>query len=367
MSDQPNASLPAALISRPRQLEPVSASAGFTPCLQKPAQDADYSGLLAGIGLCAGIASIAFATRWIAGLDMLSPMIWSVLIGMTIQNIAGTPAAATPGVKFAMRRVLRAGVILLGFQLTFQQILNIGPSGLGVVVVSVLCCFLFTVWAGRRLGVDQKLAQLIAAGTSICGASAVIAANAVTSASDEDTAYAIVCVTAFGTIAMLVYPTLPVLLQMAPRAYGLWAGTSIHEVAQVVAATYQDGKAAGDYGTITKLTRVIMLAPMMLGLGAVTARTQVRENLTTRAPALPWFVFGFLIAIVVNSVVLIPSIPKSALAGITTFLLSMALAALGLETNFAKIRQKGTRPLLLCAAATLFIASISLILVKITS
>jgi uncharacterized integral membrane protein (TIGR00698 family) len=216
--------------------------------------------------------------------------------------------------------------------------------------------------------VERKLVELIAAGTSICGASAVVATNAVTEASDEDTSYAVVCVTMFGTLAMFAYPFLAGFLDLGPRAYGLWTGASIHEVAQVVAAAYQHGKNAGDYGTVTKLTRVIMLAPMVVALGAYAARRRVPGIgiRKTRVPA-PWFVLGFIATAALNSIVTIDAVPKAALVAGTTFLLSMALAALGLETDIRKMRAKGMRPLLLGATATLFIALLSLILVKLVT
>ena len=124
---------------------------------------------------------------------------------------------------------------------------------------------------------------MIAAGTSICGASAVIATNTVTKAHDEDVAYAVACVTVFGSIAMFVYPLLPGLLHLDPHAFGLWSGASIHEIAQVVAAAFQDGQQAGEFGTIAKLSRVMMLAPVVIGLGLMAARRQRRASAHGRA------------------------------------------------------------------------------------
>lgn len=321
--------------------------------------------LFYGVALCGAIAAAALWLRGIPGAGTFSPLILSILLGMAFQNIAGTPAAAKPGISFSMKRLLRLGVMLLGFQLTAHQIAEVGISGATIVLVSLVGCFLFTVWAGRQLGVERKLTELIAAGTAICGASAVIATNAVTEASDEDTCYAVVCVTMFGTVAMFLYPVLGGVLHLGAREYGLWTGASVHEVAQVVAAAYQHGKSAGDYATITKLTRVIMLAPMVIALGAFAARKAERENRKAAAPA-PWFVAGFLAAVALNSIVVIPAGPKAELITATSFILSVALAALGLETDARKMRLKGARPLLLGAAASAFISVVSFVLVKIT-
>jgi uncharacterized integral membrane protein (TIGR00698 family) len=220
---------------------------------------------------------------------------------------------------------------------------------------------------GRLIGVERKLAELIAAGTSICGASAVIATNTVTRAADEDVAYAVACVTVFGSIAMFVYPLLPGLLQLDPHAFGLWSGASIHEIAQVVAASFQDGHAAGEFGTIAKLARVTMLAPVVISLGYLAARHARRNGDDTSAASapMPWFVLGFIAMVVVNSLVSIPDDARGVIVTFTTFLLAMALAAMGLETDIRKLCAKGVRPLLLGAGAFLFISGFSLAMIKI--
>jgi uncharacterized integral membrane protein (TIGR00698 family) len=327
--------------------------------------------VLPGLALTAAIAAAAFALHGLPGLAGFSPMILAILIGMTFHNLVGTPALATPGVKFSLRRILRLAIILLGLQLTAQQVVAVGATGGAVVVSTLVATFLFTSWLGRLLGVDRKLAQLIAAGTSICGASAVIATNTVTDAPDEDVAYAVACVTVFGSLAMFIYPVFPGLLHLSAHAYGLWAGSSIHEIAQVVAAAYQDGHQAGDFATIAKLTRVMMLAPVVITLGVMaqgglrrgdTGRSKERGN----AVPLPWFVLGFIALVVVNSLVTIPAQPKAVIGTLTTFLLSAALAAMGLETDIAKLRLKGLRPLLLGFAAFAFISLFSFALIRLT-
>jgi len=315
-----------------------------------------------GVGLCAVVAAGAFLLRAIPGFSALSPLILSIMLGMTFHNLIGTPAAARIGTAFAMRRILRFGVMLLGFQLTVRQIGDVGLGGVAIIAVSLLACFAFTTVAGRLLKVDRKLTELIAAGTSICGASAIVATNTVTKAPDEDVAYAMVCVTLFGTIAMFVYPLLPALLDLSPHRFGLWTGASVHEVAQVVATAYQDGKEAGDYGTITKLTRVMFLAPMVLALGSLTRKRTDTAALVS--VPMPYFILGFLAAVLVNSTFPLPPIPKAAMVTVTNFLLALALAALGLATDFAKLRAKGIRPLLLCGAASVFLAELSFALVK---
>ncbi|SDT58861.1 YeiH family protein [Bradyrhizobium canariense] len=331
-----------------------------------PANTLGVSSVWPGLVLTAAIAAMAFAFRQIPYVSVLSPIILSIAIGMIFHNFIGTPALAKPGVTFSMRRILRFAIILLGLQLTASQLVEVGARGIAIIALTLIATFVFTVQLGRLIGVDRKLSELIAAGTSICGASAVIATNTVTQAADEDVAYAVACVTVFGSVAMFVYPVFPGLLHLDPHAFGLWSGASIHEIAQVVAAAFQDGRDAGEFGTIAKLARVTMLAPVVISLGFLAARQARRTGdgqSTARVP-LPWFVLGFIALVGVNSMVSIPAEARSVIVTLTTFLLSMALAAMGLETDIRKLYARGIRPLLLGAGAFLFISSFSLTLIK---
>jgi uncharacterized integral membrane protein (TIGR00698 family) len=295
--------------------------------------------LLPGLLLAAAVVAAVFALRRLPGMGVLSPMI----------------------VAFSARRLLRLGIVLLGLQLTASQVLQVGAAGLAILALCVVTTFAITVWLGRLIGVEPRLAELIAGGTSICGASAIVATNTVTAAPEEDVAYALACITLFGTVAMFVYPLLPGLLGLSPTSYGLWAGASIHEVAQVVGATFQASQQAGEAGTIAKLSRVVMLAPVVMTLGLIAARRGGTGQ--ARAPV-PWFVLGFVAVAMLNSIVPVPAEARAAAGVATTVLLSMALAALGLEANIARLRAKGARPLLLGGLSTLFIAGFSLALVK---
>jgi uncharacterized integral membrane protein (TIGR00698 family) len=323
--------------------------------------------ILPGVFLTSMVAGTAFGIRLLPGMANLSPMILSMMIGIAFHNTVGTAAWAKAGVTFSLRRLLRGAIILLGLQLTASQVIEIGGRGLGIIAVTLLATFFFTVWMGKLLGVEPKLAQLIAAGTSICGASAVIATNTVTDAHDEDVAYAVACVTVFGSVAMFTYPLLPGLLHLDPHAFGLWAGASIHEIAQVVAVAFQDGQKAGQFGTIAKLSRVMLLAPMVIAIGLMGAREIHRKSeagTPLARPPVPWFVLGFVALMGVNSLVTIPADAKPWIVAATTFLLSVALAAMGLETDIGKLAAKGLRPALLGAFAFLFIAGFSLTLIK---
>ncbi len=323
-------------------------------------------GVWPGLFLTAAIAALAFELREVPGVGTFSPMILAIVIGMAFHNIVGTPRRAKAGVTFSLRRILRLAIILLGFQLTAQQIVEVGPIGFAIIVATLVATFAFTTWLGHTIGVDRKLTQLIAAGTSICGASAVIATNTVTKGHDEDVAYAVACVTIFGSIAMFTYPLLSTTFHLDPNAFGLWAGASIHEIAQVVAASFQDGQASGEYGTIAKLSRVMLLAPVVITLGLMAARrSSLRPHEAPSAAAkapMPWFLVGFIALVAVNSVIVVPPDLKHVLVPVTTFLLSVSLAAMGLETDISKLKAKGLKPLMRGAALSLFIAGFSLAL-----
>jgi uncharacterized integral membrane protein (TIGR00698 family) len=225
-----------------------------------------------------------------------------------------------------------------------------------LLVACVLLTFGFTVVVGRLLGVDAGLSLLIAAGTSICGASAAVAVNAVVRDRSESVAYALGVVTLCGTLVMLAFPLLGASAQMSDRAYGVWIGASVHEVAQVVAAAFAHGDEAGQYGMASKLSRVLMLAPMVLLLGLVLAR---RAGGGASAVPVPWFAFGFVAMVCVASANVLPDPALVALAWLSQALLAIALAAVGLETDLRSIRAQGWRPLALGAAATVFIGALA--------
>jgi uncharacterized integral membrane protein (TIGR00698 family) len=321
--------------------------------------------LAPGLALTAIIAGVAFALRLVPGVATLSPMILSVLLGVVLHNSVGAPAAAREGVAFSLRFVLRFSIILLGLQITAGQAAELGVGGLATIATALLGTLAFTILMGRALGVPRGLALLIGVGASICGASAVLAAKIAMAGDDEDAAYAVACVTVFGTLAMFAYPLAENLLHLSPRAYGLWAGSSIHEIAQAVAAAFQGGGDAGQLGTIAKLTRVAMMAPVVIALGEMTELLGLAGEGERHRPPFPWFLIGFLALAALNSLVAIPHEIKAPIGVGATFLLSMAMAAMGLHTDLRHIRSRGLRPLALGLLASLFICGASLVMVRV--
>ncbi|MER8921116.1 YeiH family protein [Mesorhizobium sp. M0802] len=329
--------------------------------------DSMWNGVIPGIVLVAMITAVAFSAHNVSGFALFSPMILAVGAGMIYSNVLGTPAHAKAGIAFSQKRLLRFAVVLLGFQLTLGQVVSIGAGGVGIVAATLGATFVFTITLGRLLGVDAKLAQLIAAGTSICGASAIVATNIVTDARDEDVTYAVASITLFGTVAMLGLPLLAPVLGLDQHAFGLWAGASIHEVAQVIGAGFQNGAQSGEIATVAKLTRVAMLAPMVIALGLMARRKSNGDRPSDQSgarPPMPWFVAAFIAVVALNSLVAVPAEVKSAMAFATTIMLTMGLAAMGLQANISQLRSRGLRPLALAYCAFLFIGCFSLMLVK---
>jgi len=341
----------------------VSASESFSSVpLASKAGIGRAGGVWPGLVLVGVITGAGYSLREMPGLAIFSPMILAVIVGMLFANTVGVAHNAKEGIRFSQKTLLRLAIVLLGFHLTVDQAASIGIEGFGLVALTLAATFLFTLGAARLLGVERRLAQLIAAGTSICGASAIVAANTVTNARDEDVAYAVASITLFGTVAMLAYPLLGAFAGLDQNAFGLWAGASIHEVAQVIGASFQYGPQAGEAGTVAKLTRVALLAPMVFAMG-FAARRQGGGATGARAP-MPWFVLGFVAVVLWNSFVGISDALRPHIAFFTTLMLTMGLAAMGLNAHVSEIRSRGLRPLLLALSAFVFIAGFSLALVK---
>jgi uncharacterized integral membrane protein (TIGR00698 family) len=313
---------------------------------------------LPGLAVTGGIAAASFAIAPLLN-RVLSPLILAILIGVAIRAMLGPLPLVKTGSVFAQKKLLRLAIILLGLQISVSQLLELGATGLIIVLLVVAATMIFMIWLAQRLGLDPRLGALIAAGTSICGASAVIATGNVVQGREEDVAYALGIVTLFGSIAMFVYPLLQPLLGLGAQEYGFWAGASIHEVAQVAAATYHASAEAGEFGLITKLARVILLAPMLVLLGYwINGRG---GSYAQNAP-FPWFVIGFIAMIAVNSLIALSPDFKFQVARISSFLLTVALAGLGMELHMRGLMAAGARPLLVGALGTLFIALLSLAL-----
>lgn len=294
-----------------------------------------------------------------------SALTLAIVLGMLVGNTFYPAIAAQSGagVNFSRQRLLRAGVVLFGLRLTLQDIGHVGVAG--VVIDALVLCSTFTLawFLGTRLfRMDRNTAMLIGAGSSICGAAAVMATEPVVRGRAEEVMVAVSTVVVFGTLSMFLYPALYSLnlhwgfLPTDADSFGIYAGSTIHEVAQVVAAGRSISVDAANTAVIAKMVRVMMLAPFLIALSAWLARNAARKQPhgdhagASQGKArltVPWFAFGFLGVVALNSLSLLPHGVVSAATELDTLLLAMAMAALGLATHRSAVRKAGAKPLLL--------------------
>jgi uncharacterized integral membrane protein (TIGR00698 family) len=307
----------------------------------------------------------------------ISALTLAIALGMLVGNTIypRLALAAAGGIAFSKQTLLRAGIILYGLRLTFQDIANVGITGVLIDLLVLSSTFAVAWWAGTRVfGLDRKTALLIGAGSSICGAAAVMAAEPVVHGRAEQVTVAVSTVVVFGTLAIFLYPALYhlnahyQLLTVTPVRYGIFAGSTIHEVAQVVAAGRAVTDAAANTAVITKMVRVMMLAPFLILLSAylsrhpedaadsAAARTagatvsdQPAESAAKHRIVIPWFALGFVVVAAVNSGVVLPHALVTGATTLDTFLLAMAMAALGVTTQLSAVRTAGIKPLALAA------------------
>lgn len=324
----------------------------------------DIARFLPGAMLVATITTAAYGIRDMSGLALLSPMITAIFVGVLFSNLSVVPEISLPGVNLLGKKLLRVGIALLGLQLTLDHVIEVGLAGMLILAAVVGATYLFTILTARLVGVDAGVARLLAAGVSVCGASAIAAASAVEDSRAEDASYAVALVTLYGTVAMLVCPIVATLIGLEARDYGIWIGASVHEVAHVVAAGYQFGPEAGEQSVVIKLARVLLLAPLLVTIGALL---RSRHTSTGRSipltQAFPVFVMAFIALMLANSAGVVPVALKEALITLTPVLLTAALGAMGLVTTFGALRSHGFRPLILAGLASLFISSLVLVLI----
>ena len=307
----------------------------------------------------AGIAGAAIAlarASWFQS-NGIGALTLAIVIGMLAGNTVHPRIAASgdSGVTFAKQNLLRLGIVLYGLRLTFQDIGHVGIAGIAIDALVVTSTFLLSWWLGTRVfGLDRRTALLIGAGSSICGAAAVMAAEPVVRGRPAQVAVAVSTVVVFGTLAIFLYPVLFRLFDLSPRTYGLYAGSTIHEVAQVVAAGRAIGVESADTAVIAKMVRVMMLAPFLILLSAWLSRhpdaDEAGSTQASRRIAIPWFALAFVAMTGIHSLHVLPPALVALGIEVDTLLLAMAMAALGLTTRVSAIRTAGIRPLALAAA-----------------
>ena len=319
--------------------------------------------MLHGILLIALFACAAFyigGADWVKALS-LSPMVIGIVLGMLYANSLrnNLPDTWVPGIKFCSKRVLRTGIIFYGFRLTFQDVASVGLPAVVMDAVIVCGTIGLGLLVGRLLRIDRDIALLTSCGSAVCGAAAVLGVDGAIRPHPYKTAVAVATVVIFGTLSMFLYPVLfrVGVFQLPPELMGLFTGSTVHEVAHVVGAANAMGPEVSNNAIIVKMIRVMMLVPVLLVIAWTVARRAAgvapAAGSTSAKPGaritIPWFAILFLVVIGFNSLDLLPAGLVAFINQFDTFLLTMAMAALGAETSIDKFKQAGFRPFLLAA------------------
>jgi uncharacterized integral membrane protein (TIGR00698 family) len=317
-----------------------------------------------GLALSTGLAALGIGAAEMPairhyGLSALTlAIVFGIVAGNTFFPRVATHTAA--GVNFSKSTLLRIGIVLFGLRITVQDIAAVGWAGIIIDALIVASTFVIAVQLGTRVfRLDRQTSMLIGAGSALCGAAAVMATEPVVRGQAYKVSVAVATVVVFGTIAMFAYPLLYPFLGLSQHAYGVFTGSTVHEVAQVVAAGRSVSEAAAATAVIEKMLRIMMLAPFLMvlsGLKEHRVRAAADGQSAERAPiVIPWFAVLFIVASLVNSMHVLPPWVVEGLTDIDTLLLATAMAALGLNTQVTAIRQAGVRPLLLAASLFAFL------------
>lgn len=304
------------------------------------------------------IALFACAAFYIGEIHLLrelsiSPMIIGIVLGMIYANSLrnNLPETWLPGIIFCSKKILRLGIILYGFRLTLTEVAEVGTAGILVDIIIVTTTILGGVFVGKLFKMDSETALLTSVGSGICGAAAVLGAESTIQTKPYKTAVAVATVVIFGTIAMFLYPVLyrSGVLGLDPQQMGIFAGSTLHEVAHAVGAGNAMGPEVSNVCVIVKMIRVMLLVPVLLVLAWWVAAKRKASNQKGKGGkvAVPWFAIAFLGVICFNSLGLVSPEVVDWINAFDTFLLTMAMAALGAETSFDKFKKAGAKPFVL--------------------
>ncbi|MCK9455029.1 MAG: YeiH family protein [Sulfurimonas sp.] len=284
----------------------------------------------------------------------ISPLVIGIVLGIFYANTLHnkTPKEWSLGITFSGKKILRFAIVFYGFRITFQQIAEVGVEGFMVSLIMLSTTFILGTWAGQRLfNMDRDTSMLSASGASVCGAAAVLATEPVLKAEEHKAAIAVSMVVLFGTISMFLYPLLYNMgvFDMSAKEFGIYVGGTIHEVAQVVAVPASIPNASQDMANaavIVKMTRVIMIAPMLIILGIYLSYSSKKSGTSVGGVKLviPWFAVYFIGMAGFNSLQIVPQNIVDIINEIDTFLLTMAMTALGIGTVFSKFKGLGLAP-----------------------
>ncbi|MGE5626603.1 MAG: YeiH family protein [Solirubrobacterales bacterium] len=321
-----------------------------------------------GVIICILIAIPA----WLLGknIPVIGAPVFGITLGMILTLLVSKKSGKFEhGIKFTSKKILQYSIILLGFEMNLFNILKVGSQSLYVIIFTLSASFITAFIAGRLLKIPGKTAALVGIGTSICGGSAIAAAAPVLQAEDEDVAHAISTIFLFNIIAVFIFPLLGRFFGMSDMGFGMWAGTAINDTSSVVAAGASWSSAAGNntaltFATIVKLTRTLMIVPVTLFLAIYTSRKNKDTNTTENfniSKIFPWFVLAFILVSIVNTFSGINTNLSHLFVELGKFMITMAMAAIGLNTNIVKLLKNGFKPILLGLCCWFSVAAVSII------
>ena len=304
-----------------------------------------------GVAICFAVAALSVLVEKLIPGELLGASIIALFMG-TIINSFFHPAWMKPALKFASKKILKAAIVLLGASLSIRTIMSVGQMTFFVMIFTFAMCFGGGYFIRKLFGLNWKLSNLISAGTGICGGSAVAAIAPVIDADDKDIAFAMSSTFLFDMVMIALYPLMGKALGMTDIAYGIWAGTSVNDTASVVASGYAFSEAAGDFATMVKLTRTIAIIPTVLVFAWIGVRMKKKEMQATgdgkkvnMMKIIPWFIGGFLLLAVLNSIGCIPVAVSGGIKSTSKFLMVTALAAIGLSTSITDFKKAGLKPM----------------------
>lgn len=310
--------------------------------------------LLPGAAMALAVAAVARALEYLEGrlgLHLIGASVIALFIGMILNHFYKPNETTAPGIRFTSKKILKFAIILLGASLNITTVLTVGRFSLTVMVFTLATCFGLGYFIGRALGLNWKTSSLINAGTGICGGSAIAAIAPVIDASDMDVTYGMSATFLFDMVMILVFPLLGRKLGLSDAAFGLWAGTAVNDTSSVVATGYAFSEAAGDFAAMVKLTRTLAIIPTVLVFAAISTHLKKKAAGTGTVQVrmrsvFPWFILGFLALSGLRSLGLIPAEVAGVFKTVSKFLMVCALAAIGLNTSFAKLCKSGAKPML---------------------
>ena len=328
--------------------------------------------LAPGLALCIAVAAAASGLEWseraATGRAWVDALVIAILLGTVVRTAWALPDHMRPGVDFAAKPLLEVAIVLLGLTLDVPLLVRTGPALLGAVIVTVAVALSAVYFLGRALGLAPRLAALVAIGNAICGNSAIAAAAPVIGADADDVAAAIAFTAVLGIAVVLLLPFVGAGMSLDPRQYGVVAGLTVYAVPQVLAATLPVSSLSGDVGTLVKLTRVLLLGPVLVGCG-IWARTTFGARTTSggaqgRPTLMPWFIAGFLVMAALRGVGAVPPVLIAPVRDVARLLTIVALAALGLGVNLGALRTVGPRVAAAAACGILVLGTIAIVLAR---